>query len=142
MNAEIFNTARKYLDVAEVPGKEHNQTIVDWMRELLPWVSTDETPWCAGFMDAIARQTGHERSGSAAARSWEHVGQTVEEPKPGDVVVLWRNSPNSWTGHVGVYVHHNKSHVWVLGGNQGNRVSIAKYPMYRLLSFRRLNKEG
>jgi hypothetical protein len=31
------------------------------------------------------------------------VGTKVAYPEPGDIVVFWRESPQSWKGHVGIF---------------------------------------
>jgi peptidoglycan hydrolase-like protein with peptidoglycan-binding domain len=68
------------------------------------------------------------------------VGTKVTNPEPGDVVVYWRESINSWKGHVGIFMGFSKdgSLVYTLGGNQGNAVSISAYKADEVLGFRRL----
>ena len=72
------------------------------------------------------------------ARSWLKVGQRVSKPKLGDVVIFWRDNPNSWKGHVAFFVRETKNWVYVLGGNQNNQVKISAYPKHRLLQYRSL----
>jgi hypothetical protein len=61
-------------------------------------------------------------------------------PEPGDIVVFWRGSPDSWTGHVGIFFGFSISgeRVYCLGGNQGNQVSVSAYSFDQVLGFRRL----
>lgn len=136
---DLFLTAVKYVGVTEIPGRIHNPIIVQWGRRLARWVMDDELPWCSNFMNAIAEDAGYEKTGSMAARSWQHIGKEIDDPQVGDLVVLWRVSPTAWQGHVGLFVSKN-DHVYILGGNQRNQVNISPYPIKRVLSYRRLKK--
>ena len=100
----------------------------------------DETAWCSAFANYVAKTSGHEYTGKLNARSWLDAGEEIENPEKGDIVVLWRESPSSWKGHVGFFVKQTRNYVYVLGGNQGNAVSIRAYDIKRLLGFRRLRK--
>lgn len=99
--------------------------------------SNDDTAWCSLFVNWVAHKSNHERSKSLAARSWLKVGQFVDAPEPGDIVIFWRERVSSWKGHVGIFVGYSRdsSRIYCLGGNQ---VSISAYPSERLLGFRRL----
>jgi uncharacterized protein (TIGR02594 family) len=77
-------------------------------------------------------------SGKLNARSWLTVGGETSEPEVGDIVVLWRESPTSWKGHVGFYVRETEHLIFVLGGNQHNQVGINGYGKHRLLGYRKL----
>lgn len=39
-------------------------------------------------------------------------------------------------GHVGFYVRETDKYVYILGGNQGNKVSIAGYDKGRIIAYR------
>jgi hypothetical protein len=52
------------------------------------------------------------------------------------VAVFWRDSKSSGKGHVGFFVEETSRNVSVLGGNQGEQVSIANQPKARLLGYR------
>ena len=98
--------------------------------------------WCSIFIDFIAKESGLQRpEKAAAARNWLKVGLAVQKPKIGDVVVFWRESPDSWKGHVGIFISRDSDNkMYLLGGNQGpNRSVVAqKYPFDRVLGYRRL----
>jgi hypothetical protein len=82
-----------------------------------------------------------QRSKKANARSWLLTGLNVDtSPEPGDIVVFWRGSPDSWTGHVGIFFGFSITgeRVYCLGGNQGNQVSVSAYSFDNVLGFRRL----
>lgn len=115
-------------------ARRNNPLIVHWLKQILPWSWQDETPWCSAFMFACATMAKVDRpdaNEAPAAASWRTVGE--ERPlykcDPGDIVVLYRGSKTSWQRHVGVYIRQSKTHVYVLGGNQGNRVQISAYPI-------------
>lgn len=89
----------------------------------------------------VANKANLERSKKENARSWLVVGQSADNnPSPGDIVVFWREKPESWKGHVGIFLGFSKDgeRVFCLGGNQGNQVSISAYPTDTVLGFRRL----
>ena len=75
-------------------------------------------------------------TGKLNARSWLDIGMETNNPQPGDVVVLWRESKNSWKGHVGFYINRVDDEIFILGGNQDNQVKISGYPSSRLLGYR------
>ena len=143
-NTQLFSEAIKYYKVREIPGKKHNPLIVEWTKSVLAWATDDEIPWCSTFLNAMADAAGLEKSSKANARSWLQVGIEIDNPIVGDVVVFWRESKKSWKGHVGVFVGFSEDgkNILVLGGNQGNEVNISKYPIYRLLGYRRLRKRN
>jgi len=137
-----YELAQSYVGTREIPGAEDNPLIVSWLRMAEPWVSDDETAWCSAFVGAMAELTGYETTGKLNARSWLEAGDGIElrDARPGDVAVFWRSSPASWKGHVGFFVEQDGDKIKVLGGNQGNKVSIASYPRTRLLGVRRIKK--
>ncbi|SHI63181.1 TIGR02594 family protein [Rubritalea squalenifaciens DSM 18772] len=131
--------AQEYLGLSEVPGAESNRTILGWIRSFFSWAKDDgELAWCAIFINTMLAKSGIRGTGSAAARSFLQWGEPVEKPRKGDIVVFWRGSRQGWQGHVGLYWGEAGSeHIYCLGGNQANRVSIAKYPRSRVLGYRR-----
>ena len=137
----LLEVAINEFGVKEIKGPQHNDRIVKYAHESnFTWINDDETAWCSTFMNWVALQAGLSNSKSAAARSWLSVGFEVSNPEPGDIVVFWRDSIHSHKGHVGIYMGFSKdqTRVYVLGGNQGDAVSISAYPAARVLSFRRL----
>lgn len=141
MNSKLVQIATAEIGVREVAGGDHNERILQYARDIgHTWIESDETPWCSIFLNWVAMKAGAKRSDSGSARSWLNVGASVDSPEPGDVVVFWRQSPNSHKGHVGIYLGFSmdQSRVYVLGGNQGDQVGITAYSSERLLGFRRL----
>lgn len=128
--------------IRELPRKEHNKRILEYFADIgHEWVKDDETAWCSAFINYIAKNTGYPYTGKLNARSWLKLGKSViDAPKIGDLVIFWRESPQSWKGHVGLFIRSGKSNIFVLGGNQSNAVNIKPYRKDRLLDIRRLNK--
>ena len=79
-------------------------------------------------------------SGKLDARSWLKIGTKIDNPVFGCLVVYWRNDPQGWEGHVGLYVSEESGLIHTLGGNQGNMLGISLYPKSRVLGYRLLNK--
>lgn len=102
----------------------------------------EETAWCSAYVNWVAKECGYPYSGKLNARSWLTIGQATETPDIGDIVVLWRESPESWKGHVGFYISQNQQYIYLLGGNQKNMVCIQPYDKKRVLDYRKLIKNG
>ncbi|MDH4411778.1 MAG: TIGR02594 family protein [Rhizobium sp.] len=99
----------------------------------------DEVAWCSYFVNFCFSELGQKGSGRADARSWLTWGKPVQgAPRRGDVVVLWREAPDSWKGHVGFFVGYDADQWLLLGGNQDDAVSIKAYDPARVLGVRRL----
>ena len=96
------------------------------------------TAWCAAFVNATLRQSGRQGTGSNMARSFLDWGQPVTQPTEGDLAVFSRGDPEGPYGHVGFFQgYDDQGNILVLGGNQGDAVSVAAYSPDRLLGFRR-----
>lgn len=131
-----FLKGRADLGQHERPGRKHNPVIVGYFAAAgFPEVKDDETAWCAAFVGACLERSGIPGSKSLAARSYEKWGVECE-PRLGCVVVMSRGDPKGWQGHVGFYAGETPTHVIVLGGNQGDSVSLAKFPKSRVVAYR------
>ncbi|HNP19215.1 MAG TPA: TIGR02594 family protein [Fulvivirga sp.] len=142
--SSILQIAMGELGQREIVGEIDNPRIVNYAVESgIAGVSNDDIAWCSNFVNWVAFKADLKRTNKANARSWLLVGQKVDEaPEPGDVVIFWREKPESWKGHVGFFLGFSKngSRVYCLGGNQGNSVSISAYPAETILGFRRLQQ--
>lgn len=122
------------LGVVEVPGPASNPRIDEYLRGV-GQPSNDEIPWCAAFVAYCLEQSGVLGTGKPSARSYLTWGQPTE-PRVGAVGVLWRGSREGWQGHVGFILDVGDASVYLLGGNQSNRVSVSAFPRDRLLGAR------
>jgi uncharacterized protein (TIGR02594 family) len=135
---ELLELALMHYGLKEIPGVENNPEILGFFKDIgHQWVQNDETAWCSAFLNAIAKRTGYQRSNRLDARSWSYVGKDTQIPEIGDIVILWRDNPNSWKGHVGLFINKDDKYVYVLGGNQNNSVCISPYPIKRVLRYRK-----
>lgn len=121
--------------VAEVPGPGDNPRISEYLAAV-GLGPDDETPWCSAFVNWCCERAGVAGSGKGNARSWLSWGRPTDSPRPGSIVVLWRGSRAGWEGHVGFYLGEAGGVVILLGGNQGDRVSVSAYSKERLLGYR------
>jgi uncharacterized protein (TIGR02594 family) len=121
--------------IQEIPGSFHNPRIIDYHQSTTLQATDDETAWCSSFVNWCVEASGREGTKSAAARSWLRWGDALEEPREGCVAVIKRGT-QAWQGHVGFFAGESGNHILLLGGNQGNEVSISSYPKERLLGYR------
>lgn len=129
--------ARTYVGLSEIPGKRTNTTIAGWLSKLkAPW-KDDETAWCGTFVAAVLQASGLVPvKGWAGARNWLDYGRPIDRPAYGCIVVFWRGQKKGWSGHVGFVVGKDKNdNLMVIGGNQGNKVSIKAFPRARVLGY-------
>ena len=131
--------ALSQIGIAERKGKYDNPEILKYFTEIGFEGShiKDETAWCSAYLNWVMKKAGLLHTGRLTARSWLDLPNQVDKPKLGDIVIFWRQSIDSWKGHVGLYINETDQYIRVLGGNQGNKVAISLYPKYRLLGYRR-----
>jgi len=140
MNEILVDMLSSY-GLSEIDGPQNNPQILAFFTEIgFDWVKSEDTAWCSASLNYFAKKHGYERSGALDARSWLKVGEVTLTPQLGDVVVFWREKPDSWKGHVGLFINKNEKYVYVLGGNQGNSISIMAYPIGRVLGYRKISK--
>ena len=127
----------------EVPGAGDNPEIVGWFKLLDGFPKSDwhdSTAWCSVCMNAAEVLTGASHgTSSAAAVSWLKWGVAVKEPQRGDKVIFdWKDGGH----HVGIFLRFltdvdKNDRVEVIGGNQGNAISITDYPAGAVMGYRR-----
>ncbi len=126
--------AEKYLGMKEIPGSKHNSTILTWLKELKAWWNDDETPWCGTMVAHCFKSCNIEVPELwMRAREWENWGVSLNDPTEGCIVTFSRKGG----GHIGFVkgiTADNK--LLVLGGNQNNSISIAKFDLERVTSYR------
>lgn len=124
------------LGVAETPGAQHNARVVDYYADVgHPYVTDDETAWCAAFLGSCLERAGIRSTRALAARSYLAWGEPLGAFRHGAVAVLSRTADPA-LGHVGFLVGQTADAVILLGGNQGNRVCVEAFPHSRLLGLR------
>lgn len=146
----MFERAQRFIGLREIAGDKDHPLIQYWL-SLCGFdgaVVHDETPWCSAFMNGMAWDCELPRTKSALARSWLRIGLPITIDKcyaANDVLIFQRGDgvqpgPDNYTasGHVGLFAGIEGNMVLVLGGNQGDGVSIIRLPLTRLLGCRRL----
>ena len=129
--------ARGELGVAEAPAAADNARVLAYYRDAgHAQVAHDSVAWCAAFACAMLERARVRSPRTLAARGFLAWGVRLDAPRPGCLAVLWRNDPKSAEGHVGFYLDQTTDHVRLLGGNQGDSVSVAWFPSDRILGLR------
>jgi uncharacterized protein (TIGR02594 family) len=141
-----IEVARKYLGLREIPGKQHHPMILRWLKEGGVWWADDEQPWCGTFIYAVIQETNALRPELNLpippkhwyrAREWANWGWGFPAPTLGAIVVFNGGAKRPAGGHVGICVGRDEQ--WrpmILGGNQGNAVSIAPFDPSRIIATR------
>lgn len=121
--------------IKETIGKENNPRIV-WYASFTTLKATDdETPWCSSFMCAMAFLAGLQSTKSAAAISWMNYG-IDGDGSVGDIAVLKR-AGGYHVAFINKPYKKGDSVINLLGGNQGDAVSIKDFKAENLLGIRR-----
>lgn len=126
--------ARKHIGLSEIPGPRHNTTILSWLTRLGAWWTDDETPWCGTFVAQCLEKSGREIPKHwYRAKEYANYGTRLDKPAYGCIAVLSRQGG----GHVGFVVGEvsKGGDLLILGGNQGNKVSIARFPRSRITAY-------
>jgi uncharacterized protein (TIGR02594 family) len=142
-----YQIAERFVGTKEVAGEEHNEIIMAMLKMDSDWPGDDSVPWCSAFVNYIAWLCRLPRSKSLMARSWLSIGIpiTIDDARAdSDIVILARGTGNqpgpentTAPGHVGFFSARQEG-IWVLGGNQKDRVCLSKYKGLRVLGVRRL----
>jgi uncharacterized protein (TIGR02594 family) len=132
--------ARGYLGTKEIKGSADNPKIMEMYRTVgHHWVEHDEVAWCAAFVGHCLERAGFASTRKLNARSYLTWGEKVagpEQAREGDVVVFTRGTSTA-TGHVAFFIKATGQQIEVLGGNQSDSVTVARYARSRLLGIRR-----
>lgn len=137
-----FTIAHGEIGQRDYPGPQYSPRVVEYLATTDQAANDDETSWCSAFANWCMIQAGQPGTNKAAARSWLTYGQALHEPRPGCIVVFWRESPQSWKGHVGFFDGWDTGgRVRLLAGNQGggtdwDEVCVTTFPKERILAFR------
>ncbi len=124
---------------AYTPGLQNNKRILEYFHSCgKDWVKSDETPWCAAFLNFVLKKAGLENSGELNARSFLKIGREITKPELGDLVILWRGQKEGVLGHCGIFVREIDTTIFILGGNEDGMVKIKGYSNANLLGYRRV----
>lgn len=132
--------ARAKLGTREAAGPANSPTILGWAKRLGTKVlgmvyNADSVPWCGLFVAHCIDEAGIAPTPIAVrASSWSTWGSALRSDRvaPGAVLVFSRQGG----GHVGFYVGEDARAYHVLGGNQGDCVSITRIAKDRCIAIR------
>ena len=126
--------ARKHIGLKEVKGVQTNLKIKSWLSNLRAWWSDDETAWCGTFVAHCIKTAGYPLPKHwYRAKDWLNWGIEISAPCLGCVVVFERIGG----GHVGFVVgKDNTGRLMVLGGNQGDAVTVVPFQASRVAGYR------
>jgi uncharacterized protein (TIGR02594 family) len=135
-----LTAARAKLGTREAAGAANSATILGWAKRLGTRVlgmvyNADSVPWCGVFVAVCLAEDGIAAAPLAVrATSWAAWGQALrpERLAPGAIMVFAR--PGG--GHVGFYVGEDAVAYHVLGGNQGDAVTITRIAKSRCIARR------
>lgn len=135
-----YDMAHRFIGLREIVGPLHSPLVLAMLQLDARWVAADETPWCSAFVNAMAWLLKLERTKSLSARSWLLAGSAVPltSAEVGFDIAILTRPPDPANGHVGFYAGHSQSTISLLGGNQGNAVSVGTFDRARLVQIRRL----
>lgn len=117
----------------------------EWVKKYLHNLAPEGSSWCAAFVSYCYYQSGLKPFRYAISargllnelrqKNWSYERSGKVTPKPGDIVIWWRGSKDSWQGHAGL-VHHFAN--GILYTIEGNRTSKVEGFCYKFMTMRRL----
>lgn len=136
----VLSILRDFYGLREKDGPDSEAEVLGIINWAMPSITDDsKVAWCAIALSYFIDLYCGPFEPIKTARSFLNIGMRVKKPKCGDIVVYWRNSINSWQGHVGIVVRVDKDgSIWTLGGNQDNQVNIKSYSPSRVLGYVRI----
>ena len=114
-----------------------------FVRKYLNGMADEGSSWCAGFVSFCFSQNtagipfpytvgARDMLKKFRDRGWAHQPQSGYEPKPGDIVVWWREKLAGWRGHVGLVHQVRDGMVYTIEGNKSPRVQGFSYVLSRI----------
>ena len=123
--------------ITEKAGAADNPTILDWAKECgIKGYAHDSIAWCGLTMAVCAKRAGWDYAPGGNAHwalNWAKWGDPSPNPMIGDILTFKREGG----GHVALYVGEDSTAYHVLGGNQGDAVSIVRILKTRMYAARR-----
>ncbi len=139
---KLVRAAIMELGVVEDPGSANDPRIMEWQATLsterveVSAATADAVPWCGLFTAhtaLVAGYVGEIPKFPLWALNWSSFGVAAQQPCLGSICTFVRKGG----GHVGFYVGEDRAGYYhILGGNQGDRVSIDRIAKSRLKSCR------
>lgn len=134
--------ARALIGTREAAGGANNASIMGWAKLLGLKVlgivyNADSVPWCGLFVAHCLRVAGVDLAAmkvGVRAKAWATWGSAIAADRlaPGAILVFDR----AGGGHVAFYVGEDALYYHVLGGNQGDSVSIMRLAKSRCVARR------
>lgn len=126
--------AEKHIGKKEYPGAANNPWIVLlWKAIKRGGIKSDAVPWCAAFVGGCLEVVGIVSSRYESAKSYMNWGVPLSRAAYGCVAVFER----AGGGHVGFVVGiDEQGRLMILGGNQGDKVSVAPFDRQRVTGYR------
>ncbi len=115
-------------------GKVNNPVIQEYWKTIKRGgIKDDDTPWCAAFVGAMLEHAGIQSTRYESAKSYLNWGTKLDNPCLGCIVVFDRDGG----GHVGFVVGESANgDLLVLGGNQGDCVSVKAFKRNKAIAYR------
>lgn len=136
----VMQIARDLTGTKEIKGSADNPQIMEMYRAVgHDWVEHDEVAWCAAFVGFCLEKAGRPSTRKLNARSYLAWGEKVagvEQAREGDIVIFTRGASTA-QGHVAFFLRAVGTQVEVLGGNQCDAVTVARYARSRIIGIRR-----
>lgn len=130
--------------IEEIPGKDYNPIILDIVKKWFPNAVDDgQYAWCAmGLIVALDEEGYDVRPGTPMARSFLKIGASTEDMiSEHTIVILWRGSPTSTSGHVTIFMgwaNKEKTKFYGYGANQNDKVGTSTYDVSKIIGLRKL----
>ncbi len=122
--------------VREYPGSKHNARIQEYLDSTTlgdgPTLS-DETHWCAAFVNWCVEKAGIVSNNSPVVSAWTRWGKSLDVPRRGCIVTFKWDDVGS---HVAFYMGESGDKIYALGGNQSDGVWIMSYPKRNVTAYR------
>ena len=123
----------------EIAGKKHSERILEY-HGTAGGAKSDETPWCASFVNWVLQKAGYSGADSAWSHAWKTWGDGLSKPALGSVAFIdWGkvDASQKGKGHVGFVVGKTANgRIVLLGGNQGDKVSYAAFRESHIQAYR------
>lgn len=139
--------ARNEIGTREIPGREHNPRIMEYIRTVTNILQTENqrryveregeegVEWCSCFVNWCLNAAGIPGTNHGLAESWKNWGTRLDGPKRGAIALFsWKK--NGYINHV-AFCDEVDGQFKQLGGNQrGEQVSSVPLPKSNVTHYR------